>query len=98
MLCAVALFAVTSAFAAGRLNFMLINLTGQDITDARICPTSYPNYISENLLKTPLDPDTRIYIGPNYYGDQKFWNIQLTWANGYQHTFTRNRRKAAPDL
>lgn len=76
---------------AGRLNFMLINLTGQDIVDARICPTGYPNYISENLLKTPLDPDTRIYIGPNYYGEQKFWNIQLTWANGYQHTFTRNR-------
>lgn len=85
------LLAAPNSQAAGRLNFMLINLTGQDIVDARICPTYYPNYISENLLKTALDPDTRIYIGPNYYGDQKFWNIQLTWANGYQHTFTHNR-------
>lgn len=88
---ACALLTAAMANAAGRLNFMLINLTGQDIVDARICPTYYPNYISENLLKTPLDPDTRIYIGPNYYGDQKFWNIQLTWANGYQHTFTHTR-------
>ena len=87
----VTLLAVPDSYAGGRLNFMLINLTGQDIVDARICPTYYPKYISENLLKTALDPDTRIYIGPNYYGDQKFWNIQLTWANGYQHTFTHNR-------
>lgn len=84
-------FLAQNALAAGRLNFMLINLTGSDIVDARICPTYYPRYISENLLKTPLDPDTRIYIGPNYYGDQKFWNIQLTWANGYEHAFTHNR-------
>lgn len=85
------LLLVNDSFAAGRLNFMLINLTGQDIVDTRICPTYYPQYLSGNLLNTPLDPDTRIYIGPNYYGDQKFWNIQLTWANGYQHTFTHNR-------
>lgn len=77
--------------AAGRLNFMLINLTGLDIVEARICPTYYPNYISENLLKTKLEPNTRIYIGPNYYGDQKYWNIQLAWSNGYTHTFTHTR-------
>lgn len=94
--CALIMFALVALFqspswAAGRLNFMLINLTGQDITGARICPTYYPHYISENLLNTPLDPDTRIYIGPNYYGDQRFWNIQLTWGNGYEHTFTHTR-------
>lgn len=88
---ALALVFAANANAAGRLNFMLVNLTGEDIDDVRICPTYYPNYISENLLKTPLDPNTRIYIGPNYYGDQKFWNIQITWANGYTHTFTHTR-------
>ena len=68
--------------APSRLNFMLINVTGQDIVDVRICPTYYPNYISENLLKTKLEPNTRIYIGPNYYGDQRYWNIKLTWSSG----------------
>ncbi len=76
--------------APSRLNFMLINVTGQDIVDVRICPTYYPNYISENLLKTKLEPNTRIYIGPNYYGDQRYWNIKLTWSSGYQHTFTNS--------
>ena len=82
---------VSQAQAAGRLNFMLINVTGEDIVDARICPTYYPQYLSENLLKTKLEPNTRLYIGPNYYGDQRYWNIRLTWANGYQHTFTHSR-------
>lgn len=85
------LLAYNPAHAAGRLNFMLINLTGADIESARICPTYAPEYLSGNLLKTPLDPDTRIYIGPNYYGEQKFWNIILTWANGYEQTFRRMR-------
>lgn len=85
------LFCDLSAHAAGRLNFMLINMTGLDIVEARICPTYYPNYISENLLQTKLEPNTRIYIGPNYYGDQKYWNIQLTWSNGFSHTFTHSR-------
>lgn len=91
MLACIVFLTQASYAAPGRLNFMLINLTGEDITDARICPTYYPNYISENLLKTPLDPNTRIYIGPNYYGDQKYWNIVLTWANGYEHAFTHTR-------
>ena len=86
-----ALMASAASAAPGRLNFMLVNLTGMDITEARICPTYYPNYISENLLNTKLEPNTRIYIGPNYYGDQRYWNIQLTWSNGYQHTFTHTR-------
>lgn len=86
-----ALAASRDAGAAGRLNFMLINLTPLDITDVRISPTYAPNYLSENLLKTSLDPDTRLYIGPNYYGEQKFWNIGVTWANGYERTFTHLR-------
>ena len=82
---------VSNASAAGRLNFMLINVTNEDIVSARICPTYYPNYISENLLQTGLEPNTRLYIGPNYYGDQRFWNIELTWKNGYSQTFTHCR-------
>lgn len=77
-----------SVQAAGRLNFMLTNLTGLDIVDVRISPTYYPNYVSDNLLKTNLDPNTRIYIGPNFYGQEKYWNISLKWANGYRHTWT----------
>ena len=72
-------FIPSSGHAVGRLNFMLTNLTGLDITDVRIAPTYYPNYISENLLKTNLDPNTRLYIGPNYYGDQRFWNITVSF-------------------
>lgn len=93
-ICAILLAAITLATAsqaAGRLNFMLINMTPQDITQVRICPTYYPQYTSDNLLNTPLDPNTRIYIGPNYYGDQRFWNIALTWANGYTHVFSHMR-------
>lgn len=86
MLC----FAI-SAFAEGRLNFMLINLTGEDITSVQICPTYYPQYESENLIKTALDPQAHIYIGPNYYGEQTFWNIALKWANGHEQTFTKLR-------
>ena len=84
-------FIPSSGHAVGRLNFMLTNLTGLDITDVRIAPTYYPNYNSENLLKTNLDPNTRLYIGPNYYGDQRFWNITLSWSNGFQYTWTHNQ-------
>lgn len=80
-----------SASAEGRLNFMLINLTGQDITSVKICPTYYPQYQSENLIRTALDPQSHIYIGPNYYGEQTFWNIALKWANGFEQTFTKLR-------
>lgn len=83
--------AAVSAQAAGRLNFMLTNLTGVDIVDVRISPTYYPNYVSDNLLNTNLDPQTRIYIGPNFYGSEKYWNITLQWANGYKHTWTHNQ-------
>lgn len=86
-----AMFLGSSAWAGGRLNFMLINLTGHDIIDAKIYPTYYPKYESENLLKTTLDPNSRVYIGPNYYGEQNFWNIALKWANGYEHTFSKLR-------
>ena len=86
-----ALMVATASAAPHRLNFMLINLTGMDITEARICPTYFPHLLSENLLKTNLEPNTRIYIGPNYYGHERYWNIQLTWANGYQHNFTHTR-------
>ena len=85
------LMLTSAAFAGGRLNFMLINMTDVDIVEARICPTSYPQYLSENLLNTNLEPNTRLYIGPNYYGEQKYWNIQLTWSNGYTHTFTHSQ-------
>lgn len=86
-----AIFLGSSAWSAGRLNFMLINLTGHDIVDAKIYPTYFPKYESENLLKTALDPNSRVYIGPNYYGEQNFWNIALKWANGYEHTFSKLR-------
>lgn len=81
-----ALFA-GNANAAGRLNFMLVNLTGQEISDVQICPTYFPKYLSNNLLKTALAPDSRIYFGPDYYGEQKNWDIKLKWANGYEQTF-----------
>lgn len=80
-----------SAFAEGRLNFMLNNLTGQEITSVKICPTFYPQYQSENLIKTGLEPQSHIYIGPNYYGEQAFWNIALKWANGHEQTFSKLR-------
>ena len=91
MLFALLAFVPSSGHTAGRLNFMLTNLTGVDITDVRIAPTYYPNYISENLLKTGLDANTRIYIGPNYYGDQRFWNVTVSWSNGFQYTWTHNQ-------
>lgn len=81
----------TSVWATGRLNFMLINDTAQDIVDAKIYPTYFPKFESENLLKTALDPDSRIYIGPNYYGEQKFWTIALKWANGHEQVFPKLR-------
>lgn len=86
-----AIFLASSAWASGRLNFMLVNQTGQDIVDAKICPTYFPKYESENLLKTPLDSDSKVYIGPNYYGEQEFWTIALKWANGHEQTFPRLR-------
>ena len=76
-----------TAQAAGRLNFMLTNLTGQTITGVKIAPTSYPGHQSENLLNRGLDPRNRLYIGPNYYGEQRNWNITITWNNGYSHTW-----------
>lgn len=85
------LCAAISAYAEGRLNFMLINLTGQEITDVKICPTYYPQYQSENLIKAALSPQHHIYIGPNYYGEQTFWNISVKWANGHEQTFTKLR-------
>jgi hypothetical protein len=74
--------------AAGRLNFMLTNLSGANIADVRIAPTYYPQYQSDNLLNTVLESSTRLYIGPNYYGDQYSWNISVTWENGYRWTWT----------
>lgn len=88
---ALTIFLGTSAWATGRLNFMLINDTGQDIVDAKIYPTYFPKYESENLLKTALDTDSRIYIGPNYYGEQKFWTIALKWADGHEQIFPKLR-------
>jgi hypothetical protein len=67
---------------------MLTNLSGVSITDVRIAPTYYPQYQSENLLNTSLESATRLYIGPNYYGDQYNWNIAVTWENGYKYTWT----------
>ncbi|MBD5641679.1 MAG: DUF4384 domain-containing protein [Desulfovibrio sp.] len=84
-------FAFSALAEEGRLNFMLINLTGQDITDVRICPTYYPQYQSENLLRNALAPEHHIYIGPNYYGEQIFWNIAVKWANGHEQTFSKLR-------
>jgi hypothetical protein len=81
----------SASFAAGRLNFMLTNLTELDITGVAIAPAMYPAYATDNLLNTTLDPNTRVYIGPNFYGDQRLWNISLTWSNGYTHTFTNAR-------
>jgi len=77
--------------AAGRLNFMLTNLTPGEIVEVRIAPTYYPTYQSDNLLNTKLDPSTRLYIGPNFYGQEYFWNISLTWSNGFKYTWTHNR-------
>lgn len=80
-----------STAQAGRLNFMLTNLTDLDVAEVYIAPTYYPDYMTENLLNTNLDGDTRIYIGPDYYGDQRYWNITLVWSNGYKHTWTHSQ-------
>ena len=80
-----------TAKAAGRLNFMLTNLTGQSLVDVRIAPSYYPSHQSENLLNVSLDPSSRIYIGPNYYGEQYNWNIALKWANGHTQTWKNCR-------
>ena len=80
-----------TANAAGRLNFMLTNMTGIPITSIRIAPTGYPEYGSENLLKTTLEPNTRLYIGPNYYGQNRYWNIELGWSNGATLVFSYNQ-------
>ncbi|MDR1872465.1 MAG: DUF4384 domain-containing protein [Deltaproteobacteria bacterium] len=77
--------------AQGRLNFMLTNLTDYEIAEVYIAPSAYPDYSSENLLQTELDPQTRIYIGPNYYGDQSYWNITIVWTSGYKQIFTRRK-------
>ncbi len=87
-----ALLAMTSmAEAAGRLNFMLTNVSGHEITGVTIAPTYYPQNQTENLLNTGLESNTRLYIGPNYYGSQSYWNITLTWSNGFSKTWTHNR-------
>ncbi len=72
---------------AGRLNFMLVNQTPVEITDVRIYPTYFPEYCSNNLLNTTLEPSTKIYIGPDFYSDQKLWSIRVTWSNGYTRSF-----------
>jgi len=77
--------------AAGRLNFMLTNLTSIPITSVHIAPTYDPNSKTENLLGTVLNASSRIYIGPNYYGQQSNWNIVVVWENGFEATFTHNR-------
>ncbi len=76
---------------AGRLNFMLVNMTNDDIVNVTICPTYAPKNFSKNLLNTHVDPNTRLYIGHNLYGHQRYWNINVTWANGLKRTFTHQR-------
>ncbi len=77
--------------SAGRLNFMLTNLTPQDITEVSIAPTNAPYNSTGNLLNTKLEANTRLYIGPNFYGSQRYWSISLKWANGVQNTWHYNR-------
>ena len=76
---------------AGRLNFMLINMTEDDIVDIRISPTYAPQNSTDNLLYTHVEPNRRLYVGPNLYGQERYWNIQVRWASGLSHTFTRTR-------
>lgn len=84
--------ACPAAAWAQRLNFYLTNLTGLDIAEVYIAPTYHPEYRTGNLLtQGGLDSYSRIYIGPNYYGDQRYWNISLVWSNGHKHTFTHCR-------
>ncbi len=90
-ICFTFLVMAASAEAAGRLNFMLTNLTGADITGVSIAPTYHPYNQTGNLLRTKLESRTRLYIGPNYYGRQAYWNITVTWANGFKNTWTHNR-------
>lgn len=91
LLAGLTLLLSSTSWATGRLNFMLVNQTGQDIVDAKICPTYFPKFESENLLKKALDSDSKVYIGPNYYGGQTFWTIALKWANGHEQTFPKLR-------
>lgn len=77
---------------AQRLNFFLTNLTGLEISEVYIAPTYHPDYRTGNLLgRDGLEPYSRIYIGPNYYGNQRHWNITIGWANGRKLTFTHCR-------
>ena len=80
------------AALAQRLNFYLTNLTDVGISEVYIAPTHYPEYRTENLLQqAALGPHSRIYIGPNYYGNQAYWNINVVWENGHKVTFTNCR-------
>lgn len=80
------------AAQAQRLNFYLTNLTGVGINEVYIAPTFYPDYRTENLLqRASLDPSSRIYIGPDYYGSQAYWTITIGWENGQKMNFTHCR-------
>jgi hypothetical protein len=84
--------AFPGAALAQRLNFYLTNLTGLGINEVFIAPTYYPDYRTENLLQqASLEANSRIYIGPNYYGSQAYWNITIGWENGHKVTFTSCR-------
>lgn len=84
--------AFPGAARAQRLNFYLTNLTGTGINEVYIAPTSYPAYRTENLLQqSSLGPQSRIYIGPNYYGNQAYWTITIGWENGHKVNFTHCR-------
>ena len=80
------------AALAQRLNFYLTNLTGLGINEVYIAPTYHPDYRTENLMQgAGLGPQSRIYIGPNYYGNQAYWNITIGWENGHKVNFTHCR-------
>ena len=82
---------VSNVFAVGRLNFMLTNNTDVGVTDVRIYPTAYPEYISKNLLSRTLDSNFRVYIGPNYYSGEKLWSIKITFDDGREQIFNDNK-------
>lgn len=85
------MFYVVNAFAVGRLNFMLTNNTNVGVVDVRIYPTSYPEYISKNLLSKTLESNFRVYIGPNYYSGEKLWSIKVTFDDGREQIFNDNK-------
>ncbi len=79
------------ASARGRLNFMLENSSGSDISYVTIAPSRNSDFKFGNLIKEQLRSGQKIYIGPNFYSDFKLWDISVRQKGGGELTFKDNK-------